>query len=306
MSRDLERPLTFRTLYDSSNVSVSDYNCRACRGGPAAEEHTDSHKIVLLRRGVFCKHVGRQSITADVNQAVFFAKGSTYRVSHPVGCGDRGTIFTLAPQVLNDMLCEIDPAYADQPDQAFPFASGPCDSGVFWKHRQLLRRLEATDARPLDPMWADETALQMMGEILAAAFERYGKPQTHRRSGTAVDHADRAEAAKCYLACKMGERITLDDVARSVHTSPFHLTRIFRQHTGVPVHRYLTRLRLRTSLERLADGMRDLTALALELGYSSHSHFTDTFRREFGRTPSDVRKGLSLRRLSEMSRNPEV
>lgn len=306
MSRDLERPLTFCTLYDSPYVSVSDYNCRACRGGPAAEEYVDSHKIVLLRRGVFCKHVGRQSLTADVNQAVFFAKGSTYRVSHPIDCGDRGTVFTLAPQVLNDMLCDFDPAYADQPDQPFPFVSGPCDSGVFWSHRQLLRRLEAANARPLDPMWTDETALQMMTEILAAAFERYGKPQKRRRSGTVVDHADRAEAAKSYLACRMGERITLDDVAHSVHTSPFHLTRIFRQHTGVPVHRYLTQLRLRASLERLADGMKDLTALALELGYSSHSHFTDTFRREFGRTPSDVRKNLSRRTLSEMGKNPEV
>lgn len=306
MSRDLETPLTFHALYDGPNVSVSDYDCRACRGGPEAEEHVDSHEIVLLRHGVFCKHVGRQSVTANVNQAIFFAKGSTYRVSHPMDCGDRGTVFTLAPQVLNDMLCELDPTYANHPDQPFPFASGPCDSGVFWSHRQLLRRLEAANARPLDPMWVDETALQMVAEILAAAFARYGEPQKRRRSGTLADHTERAEAAKSYLACRMGEPITLDDVARHVHTSPFHLSRIFRQHTGVPVHRYLTRLRLRASLEQLAGGVSDLATLAVELGYSSHSHFTDTFRREFGRTPSDVRKVLSHRALSKMSKNPEA
>ncbi|MCG8462868.1 MAG: AraC family transcriptional regulator [Holophagales bacterium] len=306
MSRDLEVPLTIHTLYDGPNVSVSDYNCRAFRGGPAAEEYVDSHKIVLLRHGVFCKHVGRQSLTADVNQAVFFAKGSTYRVSHPVDCGDRGTVFTLAPQVLSDILCELDPAYADHPDQPFPFDSGPCESGVFWSHRQLLRRLEAANAQPLDPMWVDETALHMMAEILAGAFARYGEPQKRRRNGTLADHTERAEAAKSYLAGRMGEPITLDDVARHVHTSAFHLSRIFRQHTGMPVHRYLTRLRLRASLEQLADGMSDLTALALELGYSSHSHFTDTFRRELGRTPSDVRKVLSHRTHSDLSKNPEA
>jgi AraC-like DNA-binding protein len=78
-------------------------------------------------------------------------------------------------------------------------------------------------------------------------------------------------------------------MARAVHASPFHLARIFQQRTGVPVHRYLTQLRLRAALERLADGADDLTALALELGFSSHSHFTDSFRREFGCAPSTVR-----------------
>jgi AraC-like DNA-binding protein len=77
---------------------------------------------------------------------------------------------------------------------------------------------------------------------------------------------------------------------RAVHVSPFHLARIFQQQTGVPVHRYLTQLRLRASLERLADGEEDLTTIALELGFSSHSHFTDAFRREFGQPPSEIRK----------------
>ncbi len=88
----------------------------------------------------------------------------------------------------------------------------------------------------------------------------------------------------------MGERVTLDAVARAVHASPFHLARVFRQRTGAPIHRYLTRLRLRAALERLAGGANDLTALALALGFSSHSHFADAFRSEFGRTPSAVRR----------------
>jgi len=79
-----------------------------------------------------------------------------------------------------------------------------------------------------------------------------------------------------------------------VHVSPFHLARIFQQQTGVPVHRYLTQLRLRASMERLAEGASDLTALALELGFSSHSHFTDAFRREFGKAPSEIRKILEV------------
>ncbi|MGL4465002.1 MAG: helix-turn-helix transcriptional regulator [Planctomycetia bacterium] len=303
MSLHLERQRNFHTLYESPIVSVRDYNCSARRGGPKAEVPVDGHNIVLLRRGVFCKHVGRRSLTVDVNQAVFFAEGSTYRVSHPTEFGNRGTIFTPAPPVLNDMLREFDPSSADRTGPPFPFAGGPCDAGVFWLHRELLLRLEAGDAQPLEPMWADETALRLMDEVLAAAFARYGAPPQRRRRGTIADHSDRAEAAKSYLACRMGERLALDDVARAVHASPFHLARLFRERTGVPVHRYLTRLRLRAALERLADGASDLAALALELGFSSHSHFTDAFRREFGRTPSNVRNEVSRRMLREASKN---
>ncbi|PYV34292.1 MAG: hypothetical protein DMG09_21190, partial [Acidobacteria bacterium] len=175
-----------------------------------------------------------------------------------------------------------------------------------WRHRELVQRLEAAESDPLEPLWADVTALQLVADVLEAAFARQGLPRKRRRNGTDADHAVRAEAAKTYLASRLCERITLDDVARAVYASPFHLARVFQQRTGVPVHRYLTRLRLRASLERLADGVNDLTALALELGFSSHSHFADTFRREFGRTPSEVRRDANRRTLREMSKNLEV
>src|SRR5262249_3250170 len=150
-------------LYDSSVVSVRDYDCRAGRHGPAAEEHSGSNNVVLLRRGAFCKHFGRRGVTADVNQAVFFSRGSTYRVSHPAACGDRGTIFVPAPRVLVDVLRELDPSIVDRPERPFPFVTGPCDPGVFWRHREFVRGLEAGQPEPL---WADVAALQLVADVL--------------------------------------------------------------------------------------------------------------------------------------------
>jgi AraC-like DNA-binding protein len=46
---------------------------------------------------------------------------------------------------------------------------------------------------------------------------------------------------------------------------------------------------LRRALDRIADGCTDLTGLALDLGFSSHSHFTATFRKHLGITPEAVR-----------------
>jgi AraC family transcriptional regulator len=305
MSQPLENPIIFRPLYRSALIVVREYRCRACRGGPAEEEYSDSNNIVLMRHGVFCKHFGRRTVTADVNQAVFFSRGSSYRVSHPSDCGDRGTVLEPAPCVLRDIVRELDHTIDDHPEKPFPFVTGPCDTGVFWRHREFVLRLERAASEPLDPMWVDETALQLIADVLEAAFARRGVSPKRRRQGTEADHADRVEAAKSYLASRLGERITLDDVARAVHASPFHLARVFHERVGVPVHRYLTRLRLRASLERLQDGADDLTALALDLGFSSHSHFTDAFRREFGLPPSEMRRAAG-RTVRELSKNLEV
>ncbi len=294
-----ELPLTFRALYRSPLVTVRDYTCRACRSGPTAEEQSDSNNLVLMRHGAFCRHFGRRSTTADVNQAVFFSDRSTYRVSHPGDCGDRGTIFVVAPRVLHDIIRELDPAVDDRLGGPFPFVAGPCDTNAFWRHREFVQRLEVATSKPLEPIWADVTALQLVADVLAAAFERHGSPRKRRRPDTDDDHADRVEAAKTFLASRLGEHITLEEIAEAVHSSPFHFARMFQERTGTPVHRYLTRLRLRAALDRLIGGTRDLTALALDFGFSSHSHFTDAFRAEFGRPPSTVRRCSDLRQLSK-------
>jgi AraC family transcriptional regulator len=306
MSRDPDDPLLFRPLYESPLVRVRDYTCRARRGGPTSEEQACGNNIVLMRHGAFSKHFGRRCVTADVNQTVFFSEGSTYRVSHPADCGDRGTTLVASPRVLCDIIRELDPSIDNHPDRPFPFVTGPCESAVFWRHRELVQRLESAELTPLEPLWADVTALQLIADVLAAAFVRRGGPRRRIRDGTDADHADRTEAVKTYLASRLSERITLDGVARAAHTSPFHLARVFQQRTGLPIHRYLTRLRLRASLERLSDRTSDLTTLALELGFSSHSHFTDTFRREFGCRPSEVRRNAGASALREMSKNLEV
>lgn len=306
MSRGSQNLLTYRNLYNSPIIKVEDYRCSACQGGPAGEELSGANNILLMRHGVFCKHFGGRTVTADVNQALFFSKGLTYQVSHPAEFGDRGTVFTPSARVLNDIVRELDPSVDEHPERPFPFVAGPCDSGIFWRHRALVQRLEAAASDPLEPFWADVTSLQLVADVLEGAFARHGLPRKRHRDGTDADHADRVEAAKTYIASRLSERITLDDVAHAVYASPFHLARVFQERTGVPLHRYLTQLRLRVSLERLAEGANDLTALALELGFSSHSHFSDAFRKEFGCAPSEVRREASGKTLREMSKNLEA
>ena len=143
MAYDRDKDIVYRPLYESPIITVHDYCCHIAQSGPGAEEESDANNIVLMRHGAFARHFGRRTTTADVNQAVFFSRASTYRVSHPSDCGDRGTVFTVSPRVLNDIVRELDPSIDDHPEQPFRFFTGPCDSRVFWRHRELVQRLDA-------------------------------------------------------------------------------------------------------------------------------------------------------------------
>ena len=70
--------------------------------------------------------------------------------------------------------------------------------------------------------------------------------------------------------------------------------------TGESVARYLLRLRLALALERLADGETDLAAMAADLGFASHSHFSARFRSVLGVSPTSVRGSLARGRLAEL------
>jgi len=298
MARCSEAPLSYHPLHESPLVTVHDYRCGEARRGPSGEEESRGNAVVLMRHGAFSRHFGRRAATADVNQAAFFAKGSAYRVSHPADDGDRGTVFSVNPRVLADIVRVLDPSVDEHPHRPFPFLSGPCSTALFFRHRELVQRLERAESQPLEPFWADITALQLVADALTAAFDASAAPP-RARAETEHDHVERTEAVKTYLAARLGERVTLDEVARAVDLSPFHLARLFQRRTGVPLHRYLTRLRLRASLERLAAGATDLAALALELGFASHSHFADAFRKKFGPTPSEVRAGRPPSKIPE-------
>jgi AraC-like DNA-binding protein len=91
------------------------------------------------------------------------------------------------------------------------------------------------------------------------------------------------------LTTRFAEHLSLEEVGRAVNVSPFHLARAFRKHTGYTLHEYRTHLRLRAVVERMAQGDEDLAVIARDVGFSSHSHLTATFRRAFGVPPSAVR-----------------
>ncbi len=294
-------PGPFRFLHRSESVTVADYRCHSHERGRGPEEVSDADSIVLMRRGVFMKHVRGDEVIADSASVLFFSRGEPYRVSHPAGCGDQCTIFTPSRDTLAELLAAHDPWSQDHPEAPFRLMHAPAASRGYLRHRVLFERL---NAGPADDIAVGEVVFDVLDHVLEALAEAKATARRRQpeRRATREAHRDLAAAARLALAQGHHERLTLAGLARLVHSSPYHLSRLFRRVTGMSIHQHLNRLRLREALDRLARGERDLTSIALACGFFDHSHFANAFRREFGITPSQCRDAMRRRDLRQMSR----
>jgi AraC-like DNA-binding protein len=199
--------------------------------------------------------------------------------------------------VLSDALASLDPQRAERTMAPFRFFYGPGDPRCYVRQRRIVDALSA-DAK-LDPMEVEEESMGVLADLLSRAYRAYGE----RRFSTASPadcsrKRDRslAEDAKVAVGKIFHRHVPLSEIAASLGVSVFRLCRAFRRATGSTLHEFRNRLRLAASLERIGRRSVDLTDVALDLGYSSHSHFTAAFRREFGVTPSAFRReGLPRR-----------
>jgi AraC-like DNA-binding protein len=287
-----------RTLFRSDLLRVLDYRCSGQDGPAPVDECSAEHAIDLPRSGVYFLRNSDGTVLADPNQVLFFNRGQAYQISHPLAGGDRSTIFVLRPDVLIEMVRAVSPAADERPERPFPASQATLDTRLRLVQYWLLTIAGRTEP---DNLAVEERLLTLLGELLS---EGLGRRQAGARRPTQMgnSHAELAERVKLILAERCRESLQLDEIARAVHTSPFHLLRVFKQQTGLPIHRYLGRLRLHLALEDLAERPQEpLSRIALDLGYASHNHFTAAFHREFNLTPSEFRQTASTRQFHELS-----
>jgi len=265
-------------LLDTRTVALRNVHCAGHCRHRSDEECTSQTYLVFPYRGVYMRHVGSEQVVADANHILFFNAGQGYRVSHPVQGGDANLSLSLSEALLH----ELAPASL--------LAKG----GTLSFRRQSLRidpRAQALVAllrhglenHAIEPLEAE-------GLLLTLVCRSLGPRTSHATSAT---HARRslADRVKVLLASDLGKRWTLADIAAEIGGSPVYLTQVFQQVEGIPLYRYHLRLRLARALDLLGD-YQDLSALAVDLGFSSHSHFTSAFRQVYGRSPGRFREGF--------------
>ena len=269
-----------RLLFESEPIRIGSFAVDPVSDACGDVERQDSNVMVLPFAGLFAKHEapGRH-VVGTPSHAVFIAADTPYRLSFPGSIGDRAIVLrfddTLVPEEINRGPSET------------PGSHGMLSADAMMR-RDLLRR------RLADPVGNSLEIEALALELLNLCFgvlrrESSSQPATQVRRARAVQRVKEA------VAVAPAQGWSVASLARIANLSPFHLCYVFRELTGVSIYDYVLRERLAQALKAVLDG-RDITAIALEAGFASHSHFTARFKRFFGSTPSALRERMGVKR----------
>lgn len=252
-----------RLLVDLGGVTLGEFRCAP--GSPRWQSTNcigPGHHVVFPRRPVRIRQRGGPEFVADSTQVVVYTDNQEYERRLAGADGDWSHFLAVDPTALGDVGVRPGPA--------------PLPAAGFLRQRLLLAAVH----RAGGALEVEELAMELVVAAIAGA-------------STLAPRPDIVEAARERLAVCFAEDLTLAELARPLHVSPFHLARLFRSATGQSLHGYRTELRLRAAVDRIAGGGGRLCDIAADCGFASHSHLTDVFRRRFGQPPGQVRELLA-------------
>jgi AraC family transcriptional regulator len=283
--------ITRRPLFESETLQIGLFEARAASDACGDVEWQKCNVVVLPFGGVFAKHdaPGRHVIGTP-SHAVFIAADTPYRLSFPGAIGDRALIF------------RFDEASAPEPagrrgDEA-PGSQGFASHGLLPSNAIMLRNLlwSRLQSGEVDCFESEALGLDLLGMALRAMRSGSVSPRRSalNRRMTAVARVKEA------IALAPADKWSVAKLANIANLSPFHLCRVFRRLTGTSLHDYVLRERLAQALDAVLDGGDDITTIALDAGFASHSHFTARFRSFFHCTPAAFRRLATAQRVGEL------
>jgi AraC-like DNA-binding protein len=94
----------------------------------------------------------------------------------------------------------------------------------------------------------------------------------------------RVQRAKELVEARYAEHLSLDIIAKEAGISKFQLSRSFHERVGLPLYKYLKKVRVAHAVELLQSGYRP-SEVARKVGFADQPHLTRVFRQELGNTP---------------------
>jgi AraC-like DNA-binding protein len=267
---------TVDRLLESGTVAVRHVDCRGLCRHRSAEECASHTHFVFPYRGVYLRHVGGDQSVADANHVLFFNAGQGYQVSHPLTGGDASLVLSVAESTLRELAPH---QLAGQSAGQFVFNQQHLSIDARAQALVMLLKHSLTNGS-IEPLEAEALSLTLVSRAIG--------PRTAREPGASRARRRLVDRVKVLLAGDLSRRWTLAEIAREIKGSPVYLTQVFQQVEGLPLYRYHLRLRLARALDLIA-ARADLSGLAQDLGFSSHSHFSAAFRQHYGLTPADFR-----------------
>jgi len=271
-----------RIVFDSGSVRIGAFRCDLSHPSFHDTGPIQNWCFVFPRTAVQIERDGERAFVSNPNNVVFYNRGQIYVRNAISAEGDRCDWFGVDLVIAQDVVGSFDPGFESRPERPFRFARGWSDAQTYLLQRRLFEQVSGGTAT--DPLAVEEIVITLLERVVSSAYGTCAARHTrYKEQNDVVHYLERV------LSEQWAEDLTLADIAREAGMSLYHVCRMFRSATGTTLHQYRHELRLRWSLEGVIESRRPLVDIALDAGFSSHSHFTSSFRRQFALTPSRVR-----------------
>jgi AraC family transcriptional regulator len=271
--------VTRKALLQGEALQIGLFESRPRTDACGDVEQQRVNAVVLPLNGVFSKHdAPTRYVVGTPSHAVFFAARTPYRIGYPGAIGDRALTLHFSET----------PAELDERGGSDNLPShGLLDPRAMVLRNLLWRQLQDDNAETME---IEGLGLELLGLSLGAiCLDRAPARRMPTRRMRALERVKEA------VALAPADKWDVARLAGIAGLSPFHLCRVFRQMTGTSVYDYVLRERLAQALDAIAEDGEDLTAVALDAGFASHSHFSARFRSFFGCTPAAFRQRARAR-----------
>ena len=140
--------------------------------------------------------------------------------------------------------------------------------------------------------WADWDNYKIENNILAMKLsiffltlhQKQGQKSTNRFAEAQTIY----QATIQFMIANLTKNVTVENIAKHLHISPTSLKNIFKQYTGMGVHKYFLRMKINRATELLNDGY-SVSETSNILGFSNVSYFSAAYKRETGILPKNIR-----------------
>jgi len=282
-----------QTVFATSLVRIGRFAARPDEPLFWETSPTGHYAVVFPETELVISYERSGDFVVDPTTVTFYNPDDIFE-RHPISAeGDRCTWLSGPPDLLDELLHSLGEARPGS-DRKFKVPVARCPAHLFTLGRRLWTR--AAGPAP-DPLVVEEEALSLLSRLLRAQVGSAPgapspvSPTTRRSVARAVD----------FLAANFRQSTSVQEIALHARCSPFHLCRAFKAQTGFSIHGYRTALRLRHGFDELLCAPHSITDLALDLGFSSHSHFTAMFKSAFGQTPRSIRSRTWSDRIGDQA-----
>jgi AraC family transcriptional regulator len=156
------------------------------------------------------------------------------------------------------------------------------DPKLQWLVQELLD--EALRGAPGGSLYAEGLSCA----LIARLAEHYGAPRTPEPLAGRLSASVRRRVID-YIEAHLGDDLGLADLAQVAGMGTHHFAHCFKASLGMPPHRYVRQCRLEAAARLLTASSLPIADIALSMGFSSQSHFTQAFRQHTGTTPAAAR-----------------